>query len=60
MAASRIEIEMTVQVNVGGRRIRAFLEAGVRKAVHHDVIARPDQSLDDAVTGGPPGWIKTV
>ena len=56
--ARRVEIEVTVQVHVGRRRVRAFLQAGVRQPIEDDVIGRPHQALDHAVAGGPAGRIE--
>ena len=52
------DVEMTVQVDVPRRGVGAFLQAGMREPVHHDVIVRADEALDDAVAGGPSGRVE--
>lgn len=56
--ARRIDIEVPVQADVGGRRVRAFLQAGVRQRVEHHMIVGPHQTLDDAVPGSPAGRVE--
>ena len=58
MAANGIDIEVPMQVHVGRCRVGALLQARVSESVHHNVIRRPNQSLDHPVTGGPTGWIE--
>ena len=50
-----VVIEVAELIDVVRGRVGAFLQARMRQHIHHDVIGRADQSLDDAEAGGPPG-----
>src|SRR6185312_10348937 len=56
--AAVVVVEMPEQMNVVGRGMRAFLQAGMRQHVYYDVISRPDEALDHSEAGSPAGWIK--
>jgi hypothetical protein len=58
MATNRVEIEVAVQMHIAGRRIGTLLKTGMRQPVEHDVVVRPHQTFDDAVTRGPAGRVQ--
>ena len=43
-----LDVEVAEQHDVLGRRLRAGLQAGVRQRIHHHIVVRADEALDDA------------
>jgi hypothetical protein len=55
LVASALDRIVAEIVDVARRRLRAFLQAGMRQGVHHDMVGRTHQPLDDPEACGPAG-----